>query len=115
MLERWERSDLWPVVAEQDTGIMGAPGNPSIYSNFCPEVAYDRFGWFATNLGYHTDEIDVGVAHRNLADEGATTHDWRWTWSLATPMHYAECPLYSPLLLGVVDTRKNKAPIGFGI
>jgi hypothetical protein len=115
LLEMWKRSDLWPVTKEQAASVMGWEGKPSHFFNFCPEVSFDRFGWFASHLSYHADEIDVGVAHRNLADERATAHDWRWTWSLATPMHYSECPLYSQLLLGVHDTMKNKPPIGFSI
>lgn len=113
LLERWKRSDLWPVTKEQAVQVMGAEGKPSHFHNFCPEVSFDRFGWFASHLSYHADEIDVDVAHRNLANEGATAHDWRWTWSLATPMHYADCRLYSPLLLGVHEI-KNRGPIGFG-
>lgn len=114
LLEKWKRSDLWPVMSEQAAHVMGGADKPSHFFNFCPEVCFDRFGWFASDLSYHADEIDVDVAHRNLADEGATAHDWRWTWSLAMPMHYAECPLYSLLLLGVNDAR-NKEPIGFNV
>lgn len=114
LLEKWKLSDLWPVTKEQATQVMGPEGKPSLFFNFCPEVSFDRFGWFASNLSYHADEIDVDVAHRNLADEGATAHDWRWVWSLAAAMHYANCPLYSPLLLGVNET-KTKGPIGFGV
>lgn len=97
LFKRWKRSDLWPVVAEEDTGITGAPGKPSMFSKFCPEVSFERFGWFASLLAYYADEIDMGVAHRNLARQGATGSDWRWGWAAATPMHYSECPLYSPL------------------
>ncbi len=114
LLEKWKRSDLWPVTTEQDSQVMGPEGKPSHFFNFCPEVSFDRFGWFASHLASHTDEIDAGFAHKNLAKEGATANDWRWTWSLVTPMHYTECPLYSPLLLGVNDA-KDKSPIGFKI
>ena len=24
--------------------------------------------------------------------------DWRWTWASLTPMHYTDCPVYSPLM-----------------
>ena len=114
LLERWKRSDLWPVTDEQETRIGGQPGKPSIFSNFCPEVTFDIFGWFASTLAYHTDEIDVDNAHRFLSKTGTNTHDWRWTWSIVTPMHYTECPLYSLLVLGVNDI-KNKSQIGFNV
>jgi hypothetical protein len=98
LLKRWKRSGLWPVVAGQDTGVMGEPGKPSMCSKFCPEVSFERFGWFASFLACHADEIDVDVAHRNLACEGAPGSDWRWAWAAVTPMHYSACPFYSPLL-----------------
>jgi hypothetical protein len=112
LLEKWKRSDLWPVAAEQDTAIAGSPDDPDLYSRFCPEVSYDRFRWFASFLAYYADEIDMDVAHRRLSDEGAAPDDWRWHWAQVTPFHYSDCPLYSPLLLGVSDT-KSKSPIGF--
>lgn len=37
----WKRSDLWPTTDEQATSIVGTPGKPSIYSGFCPEVAFE--------------------------------------------------------------------------
>ncbi len=93
---------------------MGPVDEPRHFHKFCPEVSFDRFGWFASHLAYHVDEIDVDVAHRNLEAEGAHRGDWRWTWALVTPLHYSECPLYSPLLLGV-DEIKTKTQIGFTI
>ena len=115
LMERWQRSDLWPVVVEQDTAIMGRkPGNPSLYSNFCPEVSFDRFGLFASSLGYYADEIDSDVAAKRLSKEHASSQDWRWYWAHVNPMHYTDCPLYSPLLLGVNDV-KNRGTIGFGL
>lgn len=105
LLEKWKSSDLWPVTREQEAQVSGPRGHASHFSNFCPEVLFDRFGLFASNLSDHADEIDVDLAHRNLAEEGATVHDWRWRWSLATPMHYADCALYSPLLLGVNEAK----------
>ncbi len=69
----------------------------SDYSHFCPEVSYDRFGWFASGLYGHVHELDVDAAHGVLAREGASATDWRWAWADMSPMHYAECPLYSML------------------
>jgi hypothetical protein len=112
LLERWKRTDLWPVVREQATSIKGPSDEPHVFSNFCPEVSFDRFGWFASHLGYHSDEIDSDFACRRLKDQGAGPSDWRWLWSLVAPMHYSDSPLYSPLLLGVNDTKK-KQQMGF--
>jgi hypothetical protein len=52
-------------------------------------------------------------ADRALAREEAPAHDWRSTWSVATPLHYSDCPLYSLLVLGVNETTKSRSPIGF--
>lgn len=101
LLDQWKRSDLWPVIKEQATSVLGPSDEPHHFSKFCPEVSFDVFQWFASHLSYYSDEIDQDVAHRNLAAEGATGHDWRWFWALVLPMHYAGCPLYSPLLSGV--------------
>jgi hypothetical protein len=117
LLEKWKKSDLWPVTREQATSIAGEPGNPFSFSNFCPEVAHDRFGFFASFLGCYADEIDREIAHKSLIKEGAFRGDWRWAWAYASPMHYTECPLYSPLDLdasrhGTRDS-KTDAPGNF--
>ena len=113
LLETWKRTDVWSVTAEQEPTVGGQPDRPSIFANFCPEVLFDAFGWFASTLAYHADEIDVENAHRELAREGATTQDARWAWSKISPLHYTECRLYPPLLLGVKKI-KSGSTIGFG-
>ena len=97
LLKRWKKSDLWPSTGEQATSISGQPGNPSIYRNFCPEVAFERFGLFALNFARYADEIDLDLAHDRLGRMKVSASDWRWAWSSVTPIHYTECPLYSPL------------------
>lgn len=77
-----------------------------------PEVSFDRYRWFASHLAYHADEIDSDCASHRLANEGAGPGDWRWVWASVTPMHYSDCPLYSPLVLGLNEIKKN-SQIGF--
>jgi hypothetical protein len=96
LLQLWKKSDLWPLTMEYATSISGAEGNPRIFSNFCPEVTYDRFGYFASFLA-DADEVDTGVAHTKLREEGALPDDWRWYWASLSAMHYTECPIYSVL------------------
>jgi hypothetical protein len=91
----WEKTDVWPVTAEQATSISGPGDETKHFSHFCPEVSFDRFGLFATELHKYADEIDVGVAHSKLSANEAASDDWRWNWALVEPMHYTECPLYS--------------------
>ena len=87
---------MWPTTKEQATSISGYEDNH--FWNFCPEVSFERFGLFATDLDRYADEIDKYVAHSNLSKIEATPDDWRWSWANIKPQHYSECPLYSVLL-----------------
>jgi hypothetical protein len=98
--ESWEKTDIWPVTAEQATSISGPGDEIKHFSHFCPEVLFDRFGFFATELHKYADEIDIGSAHQLLLRKGTSPDDWRWNWSHIEAMHYTECPLYSLLKLG---------------
>ena len=91
--------------------------------NFCPEVACDVFGLFASELHHYADEIDSNAATAQLSKNGASANDWRWQWSHITPLHYSECRLYSQLLstdVGGTDKINSKEiievkPGAFGI
>ena len=107
LLKRWKKSDLWPSTDEQATSISGEPGNPSIYRNFCPEVAFERFGLFALNFARYADEVDLDLAHDRLGRMKAPASDWHWAWSSVAPMHYTECPLYSLLDLDASRERSK--------
>lgn len=105
LLKHWKSSDLWPRTDEQATGLFGGdPGNPSIYSNFCPEVTFERFGYFATSLTRYADEIDSGFAHERLAKEGAPPGHPRWSWESCAGQHFTECPIYAVL------SHRSKSP-----
>jgi hypothetical protein len=95
---RWEQSDLWPALSEEDSATSGSKDKPRSFWNFCPEVTNQVFGLFASSLSKYADEIDQGVAEALLAKNGrAFSKDWRWSWSTVSPMHYTECPTYSLL------------------
>jgi len=112
LLKQWKRSDVWPAVHEEATSVVGPSGEPHHFLKFCPEVSFDRFGWFASDLSCHNDEIDEDAAHSRLIDEGASGEDWHWIWAFVKPMHYTDCPLYSSLLPGVNEVHPRN-PIGF--
>lgn len=91
-----------PKTAEQATGVMSSEDQLGQrktvgYSNFCPEVSYDSFGYFASSLHRYADEIDSDCAHARLGKMKAPRGDWRWAWASVRAMHYSECPLYSIL------------------
>lgn len=98
LMTAWEKSELWPRTNEHASSVMGPSDDPRHFRNFCPEVSFERFGLFAANLSRHADEVDAEVAHRRLSAAKAPGSDWRWRWSWAEPMHYTDCPLYSPLM-----------------
>lgn len=97
LLKKWKKSEHWPKVNEHAASIWG-PRDSKSFSNFCPEVAFDVFGLFASELHRYADEIDIDVAHKQLSKQGDPVTDWRWQWSHITPLHYSECRLYSLLL-----------------
>ena len=94
----WEKSPLLPVVGEQETRIAFFGDKPSQFHNFCPETAFDHFGYFATYLGRYADQDDSISAAQRLQKEGAPAEDPGWQWSGNTPQHFSQCPLYSLLL-----------------
>lgn len=107
--EGWKQTDIWPVTDEQATAISGPKDDSKHFTNFCPEVSYERFGLFATGLHRYADEIDISVAHRQLSSSKVAADDWRWNWSLIEPMHFTGCPLYSLLKAG---KSKNEPKMG---
>lgn len=91
LLKKWKNSEHWPKVNEHAASVLDGKH----FSHFCPEVAFDVFGLFASELHRYADEIDTHAAHAQLANEKSPANDWRWQWSNITPLHYSECRLYS--------------------
>ena len=98
LLAKWRGSDLWPTTDEQATSTVGTNNDTKHFWNFCPEVSYGRFGLFAMSLDRYADDIDIELAHSKLSKDRASRGDWRWMWASVQPLHYSDCPLYSPLL-----------------
>lgn len=105
LLRRWKKSDLWPVTDEQATAVYNSGES---FSGFCPEVSHEAFGLFAVYLSRHADELDRDLAHKRLAAEGVDGNDWRWRWQSVIPMHYSECPLFSPLAVRLASSEEGR-------
>lgn len=91
LLEMWKKSDLWPRTDEQATSVSGS----SMFSNYCPEVSYERFGYFVTFLARYADEIDRDVVHQRLIRDKTPGHHPGWQWASWSEQHFSDCPLYS--------------------
>ena len=83
-----------PVIAEDDTGIGGSEGRSSSFSNFCPEVTYTYFSYYASYLARYVDEIDKDSDQR-VAERDCIENDWRYEWGFLTACHYLDCKVYN--------------------
>lgn len=108
-LKKWEGTELWPRIREHETSVSHSGDRLSQINNFCPEVTYDRYGLFCTNLGTYADEIDKDLAHRRLSSEGAGSEHPNWRWSYSREGHFSECPLYSVLSHNDAQIQKDEA------
>lgn len=95
--ERLDRkwSVLKPVVSEEEPGISLSSGKFRSAANFCPEVAYDVFGLFASSLWRYANDLDSDLAQEKLGREQANSDDPRWQWSSVAGRHFTECREYS--------------------
>jgi hypothetical protein len=123
LFNKWKKTDVWPAVEDDFTSASsGGDRTPTDFSTMCPEVSFERFGWFASQLIAYGDESEREAAHRRLAAKiedidivGINPDtDWKWSWRSLSPCHYTECPLYAPLSIGIQGiVGKRKRPIGF--
>lgn len=90
----WANSRLLPVIAEDDTGISGYEGKASSFSNFCPEVSFAYFNYYASYLAKYADEIDSDCGHR-IAEREKIPNDWRYEWGSISACHFLDCSVYS--------------------
>lgn len=111
---KWEM--FKPAVAEEEARFLLRGDEFRSISNFCPEVAYDVFGFFASSLWKYADELDSDLANERLGREQAGSDDPGWYWSLFTGRHFTECREYS--LFGDITTVKpgrKKSTIRVGL
>lgn len=103
----WEKSELWPKSEEDSTYMFGNGEKFFSFSNFCPEVTYERFGYFAGQLVDCNDAEERYAAHQRLKGENCPSESWQWSWASLKPLHFTECPLYSPLIHAVGATKQQ--------
>lgn len=94
LLSKWKKTKHWLIPNKHTVSVFD--GKHFMY--FCPEVIYDSFGLFASELYRYADDDDYHCAHAQLGENGIPIDDWRWQWSHVSPLHYSECRLYSKLL-----------------
>lgn len=107
----WEQSDVAPMTAEDQPSVTRSGDKHPSFWKFCPEVLFDRYGWFVSDLATYSDEIDQGAAHKMLETAGVSGSHPNWTWSVAEPMHYTDCPQYSLLQLPKQEDRHAGAGV----
>ncbi len=90
----WADSGLLPVIEEDDTGISHYDGDSSSFSNFCPEVSFTYFHYYASYLVKYADYIDKDSGHRIAARENIH-NDWRYEWMRVSACHFLDCSVYS--------------------
>lgn len=91
--EFWEKSEILPIIAEDDSSIFGSDGKKS-YINFCPEIAFSYLGYYANNLISYADEIDQDIGQR-IAEKENLDNNWRHYWSSVSACHYLECTAFN--------------------
>jgi hypothetical protein len=91
---------------EQESIVSGSGESLKSFSRFCPEILYERFGFFVTVLIPFPDEQDKNDTHRKITDFGSIyAKDWRWEWLYMKELHYSECSIFS--LLPYLSHLKN--------
>ena len=90
---RWRDSEYYPTREDEFPGASG--GSKALhYSRFCPEVMYERFRRFASELTEYFDEEERQIGRQSVENGGP---EWKNEWLQINPRHYTECPLYSRL------------------
>lgn len=89
----WAKSGLLPVIAEDDTGISGHEGHWTSFSNFCPEVSFTYFHYYASYLAKYVDETDSECGH-SIAERENIPNDWRYEWGFLSACHFLDCAVH---------------------
>lgn len=105
----WQLSEFAPTTDEDMPSVTQSGDKHPSFWKFCPEVMFDRFGWFVSDLSPYADEIDEQAGRNMLERLGLNSRHPRWIWSAAQPMHYSDCPQYSLLQQAALNVRPTRA------
>lgn len=89
---RWKAFE--PVVMEEEPNTTWSGDERVSVNHICPEVSYDIFGYFASDLYHYADEQDREFAEKNYEREGIDDQ-FDSNWWRVSPRHYTECREYS--------------------
>lgn len=108
LIKYWKSSGLNPPLEEEHPSVLyhGTKSFSSL-SNFCPEVIYLIFGYFASFIGNFEDGIDQAIGHSNLKKRNILPDSWAWHWSRLRAKHYTNCRLYS-ILSNEIKIKESK-------
>lgn len=90
----WKKTNLLPVIEEDDTGIVKDGTKVASVSNFCPEVSFKYFKYYASYLARYADEIDEDCGVR-IATRENLSNNWRYEWAYVTACHFLDCGVFS--------------------
>jgi len=103
----WKEKKLKFGLKEEMPGVARNVDEFSFLTNFCPEVTFLRFGYFASKLSEFANEIDRDIKHKELGKRNIDHDDWRWYFQYLTPLHYTDCSYYSILLKNRIDQKND--------
>jgi len=69
-------------------------GSVASISNFCPEVSFKYFSYYADSMHKYADEIDHDSGIRNAVRDGLP-NDWKYNWMAVHPVFYLDCEIFN--------------------
>lgn len=93
--EYWERTKFSSLCDEELPSVYSNEnGGISSISNFCPEISYKYFYYYADYMCKYVDEIDQDTGVR-IAVNDNIKNDWKYSWMTVTPRFYLDCDVFS--------------------
>ena len=99
------------VIAEEEPSISGRDEGVFTVDHFCPEVSYDAYGYFASNMFEYADDDDRGYAYKAYERE-EITEQFDPRWASIRPRHYTECrrtPIHATFTAGKPSKAARRA------